>query len=66
MKFEDIYFLLNTDDYWVTVDEDINSTVHIVGSTKECVLAMMKYMGYTVKRITPVNNAVEIDLASNK
>ena len=66
MKFEDIYFLLNTDDYWITVDGDINSTVHIVGNTKECVHAMMMYMGYTVERITPIYNGVEVDLVSHK
>lgn len=64
MKFAEIFFILNTDDYWVTVDGDIDTTVHIEGSTKEAVHALMKFFEYTVERITPIHNAVEIDLIS--
>lgn len=65
MKFIDIVLLLNTDDYWITVDDDIETTVHIEGNTKECFHAMKKFFSYTVKRITPVNNSIEIDLVRN-
>lgn len=64
MKFIDIVLLLNTDDYWITIDDDIETTVHIEGNTQGSFHAMKQFFGYTVKRITPVNNSIEIDLCS--
>ena len=63
MKFREIVLLLNTDDFWITIDEDIETTVHIEGSTKETYQALGKFLAYTVKRITPVNNGIELILA---
>lgn len=64
MKFADIVLLLNTDDFWITVDDDVENTVHIEGNTKETYEALGVFIRHTVKRITPVNNGIEIDLCS--
>lgn len=64
MKFREIVLLLNTDDFWITVDEDIETTVHLEGNTKETYKELGKFLAYTVKRITPVDNGIEIDLSS--
>lgn len=65
MKFREIVCLLNTDDVWITVDGDVENTVHIVGNTLEACKELGKYLKCTVERITPVNNGIEVDLVSN-
>lgn len=64
MKFIDIVLLLNTDDLWITVDDDIETTIHIEGAEEGSWYAMRQFFCYTVKRITPVGNSLEIDLSS--
>lgn len=66
MKFREIVCLLNTDDVWITVDGDVENTVHIVGNTLEACKELGKFLRYTVERITPVNNSIEIDLRSDE
>lgn len=64
MKFADIVLLFNTDEFWITVDGDVETTVHITGTEKEIYHALGKFINYTVERITPVNHGIEIDLCS--
>ena len=64
MKFREIVLLLNTDEFWITVDGDIETTVHLEGRTMEIYEELGKFLKYTVERITPIHNAVEIDLSS--
>lgn len=64
MKFADIILLLNTDDYWITIDGNIETTVHIEGSSRETMKELGKYIRFEVERITPVNHGIEIDLIS--
>lgn len=64
MKFSEIVLMLNTDEFWITVDNDIETTVHITGTAQEIYHALAKFIKYTVVRITPVNFGLEIDLSS--
>ena len=62
MKLRDIIWLLNTDDFWISVNDDPNSIEHITSEDEGSFRAMRKYFDCTVKRITPVGNGVDIDL----
>lgn len=62
MKFREIVWLLNTDDFWITVNGDIETTEHIEGTAQGSFHAIRKYFDYIVDRITPVDNGIEIDL----
>ena len=64
MKFSEIWFLLNTDDFWITVDDNIETTVHIEGTAEGSFKEVAAFFNCTVKRITPVSNGLEIDLES--
>lgn len=64
MKFENLFYLIVTDDWWITLNDDISTTEHIEGTAAECWDALNKYAACTVTRITPVTNGIEIDLKS--
>ena len=64
MKFSELWLLLNTDDFWITIDDDIETTVHIEGTAEGSFREMAAFLSYTVKRITPVSSGIEIDLSS--
>ena len=64
MKFSEIILLLNTDNFWITVDDDSENTIHLEGQTKETYIKLVDFCKYTVERITPINNGLEIDLRS--
>ena len=64
MKLKDIIWLIDTDDFWITLDGNVEGTEHIMGTAEGSYQAMRKYFDCTVKRIVPTNNAIEIQLES--
>jgi hypothetical protein len=64
MKLRDIIFLIDTDDFWITLDGNIEGTEHIEGTAEYSFRAMQKYFDCTVARMVPVANAIEIELKS--
>lgn len=36
MKFENLLHLIVTDDWWITLNDDISTTEHIVGTAAVC------------------------------